>query len=231
MVYGIENTTWINICTCKEPYNMSSNFLRATPSSSKAMLAQSPILISAPSSNLSTPKFQNIPSPAFRQGGRGSKQVCAALAPDPFAPSKGKPSPTNAPGGLHSSTNGFRTHLYASHSSSQTLMTGSSDLKMEERKYVLFNGRQSPCFARVIKEDHDGRDSILLQPLRPTFLNPKLLGPWEGNLWSAKKSKTIEVKVSSHIDLTDRLNLFAIRCAFIHVAVWNMCLLLKSKIF
>lgn len=157
-------------------------------------------------SSLSTPKFQSMPSPAFRQGGRGSKQVFAALDSLHAKASPVSISMTNISGGSSSqsssasssnTTSGLTQSAASSSSSSstsQSLMAG-LELKLDDRKYVLFNGRQSPCFARVVKEEHEGKDSILLQPLRPSFINSNLLIPWEGHLWSAKKKKTIEVTV------------------------------------
>jgi hypothetical protein len=173
----------------------------------KGSVTNSP-LTSASTSSLSTPKFQSMPSPAFRQGGRGSKQVFAAL--DPFANPQSKPSPNSTT----IATNNNSGALYASTSSSQCLMAN-VELKLDDRKYVLFNGRQSPCFARVVKEDHEGKDSILLQPLRPSFINNNLLIPWEGHLWSAKKNKTIEVKVSFAIDVMSSFVVTSC-CSFVH---------------
>jgi hypothetical protein len=174
---------------------MNSSFSRANIS------ARSPM----PMPQQALFKHVNVPSPAFRQGGRGSKQVSAAL--DALVSSPARTSSlinTSSSNGSSISNNNNSGH------NNNTIKTACSPTSptapMEScrpnhgvdcRAYVLFNGRQSPCFARVVKEEHEGKDSILLQPLRPSFANPNLLIPWAGHLWSAKRSKCREVKVSS----------------------------------
>lgn len=110
--------------------------------------------------NTNTIKYQNRQSPPFRSGGRGSKQVSAALEQSLSQ----EPQP-----------------------SADTLLPAPA------KQYVLFFGRSSPCFARIISENEP--NSVMLQPLRPNPIDPKLLIPWEGHLWLAKRDKIRPVQV------------------------------------
>jgi hypothetical protein len=102
-----------------------------------------------------TPKFQNRPSPPFKPGGRGSKQLSKAIE-----------------------------------QSKET-----SELEDDATKWVLCYGR-SPCFAKVISSaSEENLESILIQPMRQSPHDPRLLILWEGHLWLAKSDKLYPVKV------------------------------------
>lgn len=85
-----------------------------------------------------------------------------------------------------------------------TTNADSPQTSIPEKKYAFFDGTRSPCFVRIVKENHGG--GVLVQPLRANPLDTNFLIPWDGHLWMAMRSKLHHVEVNCADDFN--LNIF-----------------------
>jgi hypothetical protein len=53
-----------------------------------------------------------------------------------------------------------------------------------------------PCFAKIISAPTSYANSVIIQPMYPSDVDPSLFVPWDGHLWLAKKEKLHPVKVT-----------------------------------
>jgi hypothetical protein len=69
---------------------------------------------------------------------------------------------------------------------------------MEFGKWVLCTGNP-PCFAKVLTVPSNSDESVCIQPMKPSELDPNLLVLWDGHTWLAKRGKLIPVRVRYHL--------------------------------
>ena len=77
---------------------------------------------------------------------------------------------------------------------SKQLLAFEQGLHEHQSPYVISTGNP-PCFGKVISNSLGNESNVLIQPMRASQLDPSLLVPWDGQLWSAKSSKLTSVEV------------------------------------